>query len=380
MTAELPADSFERLRPLLPQPCLHLVVESILAAATPARVFVDDAARPRAALVWCRNHFFLAGDPDIQKFNQDLHDLFTGIIYPQRQAAGGVRLELCPLNAGDFTQAAAILEGKDPQTDRREYYTFEAFKQDWQSMIPEGMALLPVDQALLDRKELEHLDNLAEELVSERPTVADFLEKSFGVALLDQGAPHTPALAGWCLSEYNLPGKSGRSARCEVGIETVEGYRKRGLATLLGSGLVAEAKRRDIHQVGWHCFAWNTASSATARKIGFTLAADYPIYYAWYQSSFSLAVQGNINLGQGLYDVELERFEKSLANEDAPAWANWGAACACARLERMDDAMHHLGRTIARGFINLSLFESSQHMVGLRGTPAWDVLMTRLKE
>ena len=60
------------------------------------------------------------------------------------------------------------------------------------------------------------------------------------------------------------------------------------------------------------------------------------------------------------------------------AWANWGAACA--RLERIDDAMHHLGRAIARGFINLSLFESSQHVAGLRGTLAWDALMTRLKE
>jgi GNAT superfamily N-acetyltransferase len=377
LIAELPADSFERLRPLLPQPCIHLAVESILVGATPARVFVDQAEQPRSALAWSKNHFFLAGDPVNPGFNQDLNTLFTETIYPQRQADGGVMLELFPLTGGDSSevtaQAMSILAGKDPLPDRREVYRFEAFKQDWRAMLPREMALVLVTQALIDQKNLTHMDDLTEELVSEHPSVASFLEKSFGVALIAGLTPiESTTLAGWCLSEYNLPG------RCEVGIETVDGYRKRGLGTLLGSALVAEAQARGIHQVSWHCFAWNTASSATARKIGFTQTANYPIYFAWYHPASNLAVHGNIYLSLGQYPASLEWFEKSLALLDAPAWVDWGAGCACARLNDLSSAISHLEQAIAKGFTHKALFQNSPHLDGLRGAPAWDALMEKL--
>jgi RimJ/RimL family protein N-acetyltransferase len=107
-------------------------------------------------------------------------------------------------------------------------------------------------------------------MCSERPTVQDFLAKSFGVCL-----SRGDEIVGWCLSEYNC------ADRCEVGIEIVEPYQRRGLGTLLSLALVEMALSRSVTRIGWHCWASNTPSDATALKAGFELVEDYPAHYAW---------------------------------------------------------------------------------------------------
>jgi GNAT superfamily N-acetyltransferase len=103
---------------------------------------------------------------------------------------------------------------------------------DWRALLPAGFRLAFAGPDLLARTDLAKLDALREELCSERPSVEDFLARSFGlVALCGADA----ALAGWCTSEYN----SGD--RCEVGIGTLEPYQRRGLATAMGSAFVEHA-------------------------------------------------------------------------------------------------------------------------------------------
>ncbi len=385
MITELEPGDFARIQAILPRPGIHLALESILAGSTPARVFVDSASRPGTALVWSKNHFYLAGATSTPDFNTSLNALFNDRIYPERLAAGAVMLELFSAAAVHWAQgsraevtrpnrfdgqAQAILAGKDILPDRREYYqVVSAEVSDPILFLPAGFQLVPVDRSLLDRKELRGLAHLEEELASERPSPEDFLAKSFGVALI-KGTE----LAGWCLSEYNT------LDRCEVGIETVEPYRRSGLGTLLGKALVVEAARRGIASVGWHCFAWNTASTATALKIGFKKIADYPIYFAWYHKASNLAVHGNIYLNQGLYSEALDWFKKASVCGDAPAWADWGAGCACARLGDHRTAFRWLSQAIEKGYSDATAFAESEHLASLRQSPEWMILTNKLHD
>ena len=131
-----------------------------------------------------------------------------------------------------------------------------------------------VDADLLAQDSLESITALREETTSERPSMEDFLAKSFGVCAL-----HENALAGWCLSEYNTEG------RCEIGIETVSPFRKRGLATALTLALLEHAFAKGYTEVGWHCFKRNAASGNTARKAGFDKVRDYPAFIVWYDEA-----------------------------------------------------------------------------------------------
>ncbi len=75
------------------------------------------------------------------------------------------------------------------------------------------------------------------------------------------------------MSEYNA------GDRCELGIGTAEEHRRRGLATLSGSAVIRGAVSRGITEIGWHCYAMNAASVATAERLGFTRVLENQV--AW---------------------------------------------------------------------------------------------------
>lgn len=280
---ELSPAEFSRAESVLQTLRHHLAVTGILAGTVPARLIVDHPTHPRTVLAWTQHRFYLTGSPENHAFNQALGRLFSDTIYPQALAAGDAMFML--YYAPDTWRNPVedtILRDKLPTELWRQYYRLKEKRVDWRAMLPEGFELRPVDPALLENTQLRHLDALREETCSERPSVQDFLEKSFGVCIV-----HGDELAGWCLSEYNTPDS------CEIGIETREPYRRRGFATLMTTALVEEAQARGIAHVGWHCWASNKPSAKTALKAGFELVADYPVYMAWFDEVVNLAAHGN---------------------------------------------------------------------------------------
>jgi RimJ/RimL family protein N-acetyltransferase len=133
--------------------------------------------------------------------------------------------------------------------------------------LPSDFQLAEVNEALLTNTALENHEALLEECCSERPSVEDFLAKSFGLCLIKD-----EALVGWCLSEYN------NSQGCEVGIEINENYQKQGLGSALASAFARLAQEQGIKRIGWHCWKDNLPSVALAKRLGFELAAEEAVF------------------------------------------------------------------------------------------------------
>ncbi|MBL8062614.1 MAG: GNAT family N-acetyltransferase [Anaerolineales bacterium] len=266
MTALHP-NSYELIRPLLLGMDIHLIGRSILAKQTPAQIFVDNHEQPRALFAQAGHRYILAGDPEIDTFNFGIQKLFTDVIFPRTLAEGQDGFAIYYDTPAWERKMEALLTNKEIIHANREYYACKALKHKWQGFLPEGFQLKMVDTDLLATPNLKHLDTLKEEMTSERPSVEDFLNKSFGVCAI-----HGNELAGWCLSEYNVDG------RCEVGIETISDYRQRGLATVLTLALLEHAFSHGITEVGWHCFKRNEPSAKTALKAGFDKVCDYKSY------------------------------------------------------------------------------------------------------
>jgi len=104
--------------------------------------------------------------------------------------------------------------------------------------------------------------------VSERLSVEEFLEKSFGYVVI-----HGGRVVGFCMSEYNT------GNRCELGIATNEAYQHRGLAKLTAVTTIRHALAVGIDEIGWHCATDNVASVATAESLGFERTAEYTVYW-----------------------------------------------------------------------------------------------------
>jgi len=266
-TAQYPAVS-----PLFAPLENHLAVSAVLSGAFPGVVWADHPDSPRSALLCAGWRFHLAGDPDNPPFIAGLRQLFLEEIYPQGAAQGRVGVSVFYTSPAWETAVLQVLEGKRSVSAPREYYEFTRGMPlpDWRASLPAGVSVEPVDAALLEQTGLDHLEDLRCEMASECPSTDYFLEHRFGLALVVEGG-----LAGWCLSEYNL------GQACEVGIEIVEGYRRKGLGALLAGAFLENALARGVDRIGWHCFTRNLPSSATARKAGYRKVEDLNIYFAF---------------------------------------------------------------------------------------------------
>lgn len=270
---ELPVTEYHRVKPLFQAMDHHLAVNSILEGTLPAKIYTNHPLHPQVALTWTQHRFYLAGSRVNERLNEALIQFFTETAWPQAREAGEETFVL-------YYEPDHWEIKLDAQKAQRQFYRFKELRYSWRTLLPQGFALQFVDGILLARKQLQNLDALTEEVCSWFGSVRDFLDKHFGVCVLDGDET-----VGWCLSEYN------GADRCEVGVLTIEPYRQRGLAAVMASALVEHALSRGISYIGWHCYANNAASGATARKVGFEKVRDYAVYVGRFDQSDRISIR-----------------------------------------------------------------------------------------
>jgi len=254
---------YAKLTPLTPPLGYHLVLQSVIQGRTPAYAYIDRLNQPQVAFLWKRGKAWLLGsptDPVIGDLTLTLNQEF----YPYLRSHGADRFRLHYDGRWGSSLGDAF-----PGLDRREYqrshFHLDAAGKNWDTQLPPGFRIAEIDEALLSSV-YGNIERVREETVSERDSVEDFLEKSIGYAALEGDE-----IVSWCMSEYNT------GDRCELGIETVEEYQRRGLATQVARAVIGHAMRRGIRRIGWHCWTENIPSVKTALRIGFDFDMDYPV-------------------------------------------------------------------------------------------------------
>jgi RimJ/RimL family protein N-acetyltransferase len=354
---------YDLARPVLNALDHHLAAACVLEGIVPARLYINHPDHPTTALAVASRRYFLAGNSENEAFNGSLQRLFAETIYPQAQAAGETMFVLYYQPASWTEKLEQILKDKHPVFTQRQYYRFKELKTDWRSLLPEGFTLRQADREILADPQIKNPDFLTEEMCSERESVDDFLQKSFGLCLV-----HEHEIVGWCLSEYN------HADGCEIGIAVSPPYQRRGFATLLASAFIETAHSQGITHIGWHCYASNLPSVATALKIGFEKVADYPICLGWFNETDALAVQGDVCFDRQQYAESLDWLERAFACGQVQGWAYWVAACSAAMLGDNKKAFKYLGQAVEKGFADSERLQNSPFLVSLHDYPEWQVL------
>jgi RimJ/RimL family protein N-acetyltransferase len=356
---ELNPSEYGRVRPLFAGLAYNLAIESILNGFTPARIFVDDKTSPSVSLIQAHQKLFLAGT--IGGNTGDLSRLIGQTILPGLKSEGCDAIYLHVDSPSLKGQVEEICEGLFPVERQRMYLECTQLKQDWRGLLPKGYSLREIDESLVAMNHLANIDYLREELCSERPSVEDFLEKSFGYCIL-QGE----ALASWCLSEYNVPG------RCEVGVATVDEHQQRGLATAATLALVEHALSHGIHKIGWHCWSHNTASVALALKAGFEKVRDYSVYLSVFDLGVQYALKGDDFRSAGNHREALAWYQKAINEKDPPPWVYIRAACCQAQLGDKEAAFDSLRHAMEAGFDGMDEIGEMPELASLRTERQWE--------
>jgi len=207
----------------------------------------------------------LSGNPNNEAFIAELPEIleetYFGIL--RNRGYQAFRLNYEPRWENRLTQ---VFKGMRRAMGLRLYFHLDALEHAWNLDIPDGYQVQRIDRSLLASTDLRNLDMVIEEVKSERSSTDDFLQKSFGYCAINGDT-----ITSWCMSEYNT------GNRCELGIFTIESHRRIGLATLTARAVIRHALTHGINQIGWHCWADNQPSIATALRIGFKQKHQYNV-------------------------------------------------------------------------------------------------------
>jgi GNAT superfamily N-acetyltransferase len=260
MLTEQPIAELAGLRRLFPGPQLEMTIASILEGNTLARLWADDGS----AMLWDQgnNVFYLNLAGDLHPHDAaHLRDLIAGPVRETAQARGRRYFRARGLNPAVDSALHAAFAPVALHPVRKRFHHFAAPAPD-PLPEPEGVRFVPIDGVLLRSRGLAGLDQVRGEIGLMWPSVSRFCERGFGVAALEGGA-----IVCWCTAEY----VSARA--CGIGIETLEDWQNRGIATAAARRFVRIALSRGVAP-HWECDVENLPSVRVAEKTGFTILEE----------------------------------------------------------------------------------------------------------
>ncbi len=240
---------------------LQMVLASVAEGNTEAQTWAFSRSdNALLVLLWDKgnNVFYLLGAPPCDKVLHDLRELIDSEIrekaIAERMAHFGIRA-LSP----SLEEAVPYIFHRETLQQRRHlsYGFHRAHPKEVETPTVEGVAFVPIDDALLQRDDLANTQRVREEIRWMWPSEERFRQTGFGYA-----AVVDDAVICWCTAEYVSHGA------CGVGIETARDYRNMGLGTATAARFVREALRRGIIP-HWACDVENVASIRVAKKVGF---------------------------------------------------------------------------------------------------------------
>ena len=242
----------------------HALVAAFFEGVATARLFVDDAVVPKSGVIVCNSRVLCAGDATQTTFLDEMAHAFSDELIPAHTARGNDAYLVVASGDGWDKATQYLFPTRTLHHGTWQYYEITDFTPKTVLQLPAGFSMEMITPEFLS-SDLDGMEAVREEMCSERASVEDFLARSFGICPVYENE-----IAGWCMSEYNV------GDRCEIGIATASKHQRKGIATLTTWHFLSEAHRRGYTQVGWDCWTRNEASSATARKAGFTLIEEYP--------------------------------------------------------------------------------------------------------
>lgn len=247
--------------PFSSDPQLAMVLASIIEGNTRAQ-FWQSTQTDNSIVCLLRdkgnNVFYLLGDTLSREAAQELEQLISTQIKEQAIREGLVRFSVRALSPALEEAIPRIFQGIEFYQTSKLFYVLRQNKVPTKPIsTEESVQYALIDQSFLEQNHLQHLEYLKAEIAAMWPSQTTFCERGFGYTALV-----ADTIVCWCTAEY-------MSVKvCGVGIETIQEYQGKGIATATATHFLAHCLQHHITPY-WECDSHNRASIRVAEKIGF---------------------------------------------------------------------------------------------------------------
>jgi len=244
---------------------------AVLKGIYPGKVYVDDLAQPRTALLtthieseahgtWC----FLAGEPTNGAFNQSLN---AGI-FSRQIIASTTPILFFTCKPDDWGgQMDVVIAPRPPIWIPRYHFIGHQVGFDWRAALPPGFTVERMSEDLRQFPGLRLPEDVAATL-SKWQAMTDPRFVDFGFVILDRTGSQV-VIASWATVDFIALGGG------DLGFFTQPGYRRGNLGTIAASAALEYGFANGLRQINWTCDADNPGSVRTAEKLGLERTEDY---------------------------------------------------------------------------------------------------------
>lgn len=257
---------YKRVKCLLDDKYDNLEVLSVLNHRNPGEVYYYEYQQKGMAMIWVQGvtGFYFVGDHHLAcqaEICQTVEQL-----KPWLKSEGIMDFEFSGENDQWNPVLEEVFKGYPLKQSTQQIYRHEGSGHHPIQDLPEGYSLHLIDQELLHDATLLKKDELVDEIKLWWGSLDQYLKYSRDYCIV-----YDNMIVHYCMTDFVQSGYT------TIGIETHEGYRRKGLASIAASHYVKEAHSRGLVPY-WECMGKNIASQALAESLGFELTNTYTLF------------------------------------------------------------------------------------------------------
>ena len=255
---EIDEPQFSQITPLLQGVSTYLSLPAIVKGKSRGRIWVDDPLNPGTAFVWDLVNGFLfvlkrsKGD-NISEINSFLMDKLILLA----RKSGYPKVYTIILSDITEPQLNELFEGFSFTIDCIDHFQLNKNINELPRAVPPSFQLVKIDGDILDNEEIANIKEVKRCINACWRNLEDYSKEGIGYCLLTGST-----VVSWCSTDYVV------SSKCDLYVETFNGYKQKGFGTAVSSACVKECLNQN-YEVHWHCWHGNTGSIRIAEKIGF---------------------------------------------------------------------------------------------------------------
>lgn len=247
----------------------NAAIESIFNNKNEARIFVDNLENPRSAFIinsWA--YYYLAGDAENENFNSSLVKFLKNDFFPECiKTNNNTGFAFYPDNDQWCKKTEELFSYLNLSKSGKTYFNFEKnrFNNNWREHIPKGFSVKSINPEIINS--IKNNKEFIDYINCFWGTTDKYFKKSLGYCAVDG-----VEFSNICISVF-----SSENER-EIGIKTFPGFQKKGLAYVTACAFIEECLDNDLVPV-WSCFSENKVSVKLAKKLGYKIESNHPIYF-----------------------------------------------------------------------------------------------------
>ncbi|MBO0992460.1 GNAT family N-acetyltransferase [Bacillus sp. SD088] len=269
MIQELDKTEFDRCKSLVNNQ-RQIEALAVIEGTNPGRIFVDDAAIPTSGMIWLGNNdgFFLIGNEDNEKFNNELNYFIDEVIIPEAAKVQLNWFEWIGIHDRWNKTIEKVFKARKLDSWMQKVYTLQPhdYLNIREPIIAMGYEAIKIDQSFLKSSLVQNRKFLQAKILESWSSIEDYLSNGIGYCMLDENEIASVCFSGFVAGNIH-----------SVHIETLAAHQGRKLAQKAAHLFIQDCFEQNLIP-HWECMEENKASVAVAENIGFKHIYNYKGY------------------------------------------------------------------------------------------------------